>query len=203
MTAQRYGYQFGDAVGEPPSVTHPVADGGSRSVAGTHARNAPGMWCSVCGTEIGPDDHVTRVHYPVPSQFGGVNFDSRSRSVGSVCVDCYDHGDPIMRHGHGPRSRTYLHGGECAWCGRRCSVVWQRQRRWQSCSDHCAYELKKQAQRERREATRGVVHSYTCGICGDEFTSSRSSWLRSRRPTYCSNACRQKAYRQRKARWKK
>jgi hypothetical protein len=182
-----------NAPGDDP---HPgtVTDIGSTEMGGTSIRNAPALSCSVCAITIAPDEHVYRFHYPEPREFLGTHCTRTSETIGPICLKCYDPdiNDPI--YGHKVKWRV---NGPCMWCERPVVTAYSSSRRWLSCSSHCAYELKKEGQNERRAHTVGKVHEYTCP-CGETFTSRREGrrWSSSP-PTYCSNACRQRAYRQR------
>lgn len=80
----------------------------------------------------------------------------------------------------------------CQTCSRPVlNQVTRRLRRHTFCSERCEreYHVARQTEKRRRESDRDK----TCATCEREFTATRSD------ARYCSNACRQKAYRLRKA----
>lgn len=99
----------------------------------------------------------------------------------------YGHGqkhyfcDPCFRH---PWQELLY--DDCIRCGKRTHRNNFRRRRY--CSDACVAS----ARNERRDRTHDRVPR-PCDTCGDTFTPPRSDGR------YCSAACRQKAYRARRA----
>lgn len=78
--------------------------------------------------------------------------------------------------------RSDLPRVDCAWCGR--PMLGSRYR------GHCSYEC----EHETEKAARRVVHEpIACEQCGAAFVPARVP------AAYCSNACRQRAYRRRGA----
>jgi hypothetical protein len=71
-------------------------------------------------------------------------------------------------------------------CGREVTNTTYASRRWvTACSERCSAKALRRMRREHRRAT--------CETCGETFTPTRSD------SRYCSPACRQKAYRERKS----
>ena len=177
-----------------------VTEGGFGNLRETPNRNAPEMACVICLSDIPPDGHVVLARWPVRREALDFSYTVHSDYPGPVCVPCYQ-SDPsgYKLTGDG----KYPLGGRCQWCGRGVTASHHHSRRWLSCSPECAYELRKEGQNARRAHLVGIVHAYTCGDCGAAFTSKRSSrWRTDSTPTYCSNACRQRAYRKRTTRRK-
>jgi endogenous inhibitor of DNA gyrase (YacG/DUF329 family) len=88
---------------------------------------------------------------------------------------------------------AYHRERRCAACGRR--YLGHRSRRY--CSDECRKPAKVAAAKKQTESRRTGKHeewvnySFTCETCGKKDT-----WYRKTR-RYCSDACRQMAYRRR------
>ena len=72
----------------------------------------------------------------------------------------------------------------CEGCGREVWLAWRRNRRYTSCSQRCTDMIRNKVRRKHHWPT-------SCGICDRTFTPRRTD------SQYCSNTCRQKAYRQR------
>lgn len=80
----------------------------------------------------------------------------------------------------------------CQTCSRPVlNQVTRRVRRHTFCSDTCEkeYHIQRQAAERRRKADL----EKRCPVCEEDFTAGRSD------ARYCSNACKQRAYRRRKA----
>lgn len=72
----------------------------------------------------------------------------------------------------------------CAYCGEEIPNAFRRK----YCSARCANDAYMERRRERQMAERSKV----CPVCGCRFEAKRKDSV------YCSDSCRQKAYRQRK-----
>ena len=144
--------------------------------------------CKLCGVDIPADKNMMVFHRT--GVFPGV------LSGDIICIPCVKErrkSNPLTADlwlpwgGWGARAagRTredYQH--RCLRCGRPFYGAMARR----YCTDECG-EL---ARRERRDRTRDRI-ARPCDACGDTFTPPRSDGR------YCSSACRQKAYRRRKA----
>lgn len=164
------------------------------------AAHAEGKVCGECGQPL-PDGRAYLYNQSRPGFFGG-------RSIGDpypVCPPCAEH-----RHG-GTRidgtpwfsdsaeyqwrgvGRTWgaWHDEPCGDCDRPLRVgVYRRPGVHFYCSHACRQRGRLRRERELR-AARHEVHHPTCEVCGQRFPASRSD------ARYCSNAHRQRAYRQR------
>lgn len=89
----------------------------------------------------------------------------------------------------------------CKWCGElfwtqyyksytQCREVNRRMQLY--CSDQCANKAKADRRKKRRERQRRML-PFECPECGQVFIPNRMD------QRYCSVACKQKAYRKRKA----
>lgn len=167
--------------------------------------------CDVCQEEIGSDDRVWRIgvmYRTKGTAFGG----GWGQRLENRCTDCREDPGEGVRIPHRvprpPEELGYERGdlgwqemGEpCEACGR--PVVALHPALHQTppsysnrsapaivCDDRCRHEANLQRQRERRARERRT----DCETCGETFTPARSD------AKYCSDACRQKAYRERKA----
>ncbi|QIB90978.1 hypothetical protein [Methanosarcina mazei] len=84
---------------------------------------------------------------------------------------------------------TYYAECKCDICGKEFRKQLYRGLRTDVCSDQCAYVRDLKKQKEKRLQARIT----TCAVCGLGFVPSRSG------AKYCSDRCRQAAYRQRKS----
>ena len=106
------------------------------------------------------------------------------RSGDPVCIECARANPWVLRLGDGSDPADYAH--VCDHCGR---AFWGGQHR-RYCSAECGE--RERSRRRERSAVR-IVGSRSCETCRKTFTPPRSDGR------YCSSACRQKAYRTRKA----
>lgn len=163
--------------------------------------------CRKCGEQIGPDEMVWRVRVVV------VNYSRRYSAVQvwPMCAGCrpeeYSHplrrrhyssgweweGDTGRSIGEG-RRYSFEESEPCEACGR--PVVNEPEmnipgtRKYTACNWRCRRKVYTKKRKERREAKRSDME---CGQCGRTFTPDRSD------AKWCSDACKMKAYRRRKA----
>jgi hypothetical protein len=101
-----------------------------------------------------------------------------STSVGwavvSLCMDCFKQASPEETH----ENQQPRYQRECRGCGEPMLTPLYGRFRWQVCSPRCYQRANRVRKRESRRC-----------ICKKWFTPARKSAL------YCSNACRQWAYR--------
>lgn len=136
--------------------------------------------CWRCEEPIGPDDKVWRTWRSEPAFIGWA---ARLVVLGPCCRPD-ETGDPLSRVKYW--ETTYEHT-ECDGCGRPMARQRDRKhRKYDWCSNACR---RNNSARVRRERARTDL---TCQQCHESFDADRSD------AKYCSNACRQKAYRQRK-----
>ena len=149
------------------SVTESVTD--SQKVSPV-AKQINVTTCCQCGRVIGYEDYL--VWYTPNSPING----RRHRQAAIVCIDCY-HPD----YSENPKI--------CVFCGRPFYAYCTgngKNRRY--CTDRChAADVKQQRSKIPKV---DKTHICVCHSCGHEFKSIRSD------SSYCSNACRQKVYRQ-------
>jgi len=144
------------------------------------------MHCEACRKELQPDAPVYRVslsydHYWAYRKCPG--------TIIRVCAAC-NVSPPLFFPDHGfPDRRAWCPRSPCIHCGR--PIIASRKRRPPKlfcCSTECdAAALNAAARRKRR--SRRTERS--CGGCGKPFESKRIN------ATFCSPACRQRAYRRR------
>lgn len=154
--------------------------------AGYPARHVP-VTCVKCGADIPPDRNMLVAH--VTSHREGIRQGDR------VCAGCVDELVKACRpyycyhvpwEGDGVRGKR-TRGEYQHWCD-RCGRPFMGALARRYCSDECGQRTRA----ERRDRTRDR-ESRRCVVCGDPFTPPRADGR------YCSPACRQKAYRRRKA----
>jgi hypothetical protein len=135
--------------------------------------------CGKCGRELGAGDPIWRVMLSHRCWTG------TSHCLVPVCESCGKSHDQDPRYGFMPRQL-------CEYCGR---VVVNRAtpRQWQSehvfCCERCKRRYFTKRAKEQRARARQDLR---CEVCGEPFEAARSD------AKYCSNACRQRAYRERK-----
>lgn len=134
--------------------------------------------------------------------------------LGAFCIGCqgfFDDGDVVYRRRRRDGLRSYcaecVAGWHPSWleharpiipCAGECGVRvshWYRDRYDQSAGEMVPYltTCSQRCTERAAAARRRAVVPATCKSCGDTFTPARSD------SRYCSNACRQHAYRARKA----
>lgn len=128
--------------------------------------------CAACSAVIGPSDTVVR-GYRLRSR----QWHRPRRSMVSLCIGCA-----------GDRGR-YRDPEACEACGRMVLIPRDGRLRWRVfCSDGCRHKDSSLRQTERRFAAR---KTRLCS-CGAEIRARGRSDRH-----FCSNACRQRAYRKR------
>ncbi|MDX1568420.1 MAG: hypothetical protein R3223_11510 [Longimicrobiales bacterium] len=138
--------------------------------------------CWLCDGTLGPRNVVYRTRV----RLGRGLYGGTSWTVVPLCRQCRPSGPEPWQSwswDRGPKP--------CQTCGRPVlNQVTRRMRHHTFCSDACEedYHAARQAA-ERREAR---DREKECKACADEFTASRKD------AKFCSDACRQKAYRRRK-----
>ena len=150
----------------------------------TDSRNGDlwGAWwaaesCGRCGEEL------TGIIYRLERWYIGGRHSGPPGPV-PICGTCFE------------RKRSYLAtpwtyrcpAEPCEACGRSVVSNLRYGRRFVYCSARCARRLYNRNRSEKRAASRRS----TCGACGEQMSPSRSDAY------YCTNACRQQAYRKRK-----
>jgi hypothetical protein len=159
-----------------------------------------GKTCGECGQDLPPGRAYLynesgrgflggrSVGNPYPVCPGCATYrESGTRSDGSTWVSDWAHYDS---HGVG-MSWGAWHEEPCGGCDRPLYVGVHRRRGVHFyCSEVCRHEGRRKREREAR-AVSSEVHHPTCTVCGQTFTAARSD------AKTCSNACRQKAYRDR------
>jgi hypothetical protein len=144
--------------------------------AGSLAHHAEhcAYWCSRCRSEFSEGDVVYRRRAQgEPSVWGS------SWRLEAICDQC-------VRKDMHPTWRE--HRREPVPCAGGCGVLvshWYYEE-ITTCSRRCSERVAAERRRVKREARQ-------CEVCDEEFTPARSD------ARYCSNACRQDAYRKRKA----
>lgn len=136
-----------------------------------------GEHCATCGHVFAPHEPAYFERVPTPAR--AILRDRVIYMKAVICGAC-------VRGQYGSAFTAY-----CV-CGRE---VWYRGTRYRSglCCTRCARRAMADAKRAKRARTpRDQTHTI-CGHCGSAFTSPRSD------ARYCSSACRQASYRQRKA----
>ena len=141
-----------------------------------------GSVCAECEEDVGLDESIvlfwfySKIRTPLGPGLHRV-------AVGVVCRDCAaedSHFDHRSLYGwtHGGLSSRRCH------CGRQ-FVTGTRSLRT-NCSIMCEREVARRGRQNKRDSKRS-----SCLGCGESYRPSRADAL------YCSNACRQRAYRQR------
>lgn len=126
--------------------------------------------CAKCGKAIAPDERITWKRILVPGFLG-------SDEVKAPCCDICVGEDPYY----------LLTSKVCGHCGRPVRLKPRKYQRRFWCSNRCSQRWYN-AHRIPRYKPRVI-----CGCCGSDFKPAR------RDAAFCSSACRQRAYRQRKA----
>lgn len=147
----------------------------ARSLA-RHATDSS-LWCSRCRTEFAEGDVVYRVREPVPGQglFGA------GWKLAAICDDC------VRKYRHPSWRENRNEPIPCAGgCGVLVSHWYFPVTAIATCSKRCSRRVEVERRRVKHETRR-------CEVCGEEFTPKRSD------SRYCRNACRQRAYRERRS----
>jgi predicted nucleic acid-binding Zn ribbon protein len=154
----------------------------------------PPVTCAICGRELPPSDLfvVLRLRW----QHGKRDPETRRYEWqvdpgDTICCDCANaNPDLIPWVGYGVTGTRPDYTHTCGNCGR--SFYGAKQRRW--CSDACGEAIRQGRRAAGRYIAREARTSrpQACAVCGETFTPSRSD------ARFCSNACRQDAYRKRK-----
>lgn len=138
--------------------------------------------CSRCGAAVGSDENVL---------VRGPSYRQRRWTQEFLCIDCVNNRGryedvPWSTWCARQMGRTWRdYQNWCAHCGRPFLGV--ATRRW--CSEACG----EAARAARRDRTRPPIPARRCEMCGELIDATRGD------AKFCSSACRQKAYRQRKA----
>lgn len=128
--------------------------------------------CAKCGRQVEIGERVARLVV-----WGGYTVtNSYAYRVGNVCWNCLT---PEQRH------RWFE---PCPVCGRPFSNQLERTRRSPYCSDRCAAIVNNEMTKAKRHA---LLAERECPVCHGRFKPKRKDQIT------CSNACRQRAYRQR------
>ena len=130
-----------------------------------------------CGAALAPDAPVWLIaQYVSYSRMG-----HSQRWQTPICKRCR----PTPSYG---RHGRWCAPQPCESCGRPVHYRPSYRRRHVLCSSRCAWL----AASKRRSATTGAARHKACAVCGTVFDPPRAD------ARYCSPACRQRAYRQRK-----
>ena len=149
-----------------------------------HAKNYADR-CAYCGRAIAASEPIGLVHVAHDGTFGP------SFTYAAVGFCCYWEGenDPHRRY---PARRQYAAKRQCTYCGR---VVWDARVTLPArsfCCTQCRNRFYQKMTLQQREREKNPL-SITCNVCCGAIPDSKRGDVR-----YCSSACRQKAYRQRK-----
>jgi DNA-directed RNA polymerase subunit RPC12/RpoP len=136
--------------------------------------NGDASICVVCGEPIAPGTPVWRRSIAVRCLFGW------GSGIGASCGAHGEGWDPFRAESF--RWAEYV----CAGCGR--VVHDTKRRRVVTCSKACARLVVARRRADIREGRR-----FACSSCGEEYQPARAD------SRFCSNACRQSAYRFRRA----
>ena len=159
---------------------------------------ATGSVCERCEAKIGADDPVWRVWSGVPRAWA---FAGWRWCLITMCEGCgrkfRQPTPPLTVNGVSvampPDTRRWLEA-ECEECGRPVVFGLMRRHRRFFCSRCCANKHNVRPHNARRAERRAAAREgLTCAVCDTTFNPSRSD------ARYCSAACRQRAYRLRKA----
>ncbi len=131
-----------------------------------------GGCCALCGRVVGPKDLLVRLFV----MSGYYYPDYWSHRSGNVCSACLT-----------PEQRDVRYSW-CPTCLRPFSNQLERARRTAYCSERCVVVAGDALARAKRQA---ALLDRTCPVCFGVFKPSRADMLT------CSNACRQRAYRER------
>jgi hypothetical protein len=155
-----------------------IAKARERFARGVDAK-ATAETCGMCGRDMAPTETVVIRSMPSYSVSGG-------RSFVPVCAECGKLGE---------RSAEMQ---PCYWCDRPVFMLYEV---WAArpnrigvfCCDRCRYKWHNRRHSEIRKRQRQRFLAKTCEVCGEAFTATRVD------TKTCSPACRQRAYRRRKA----
>jgi hypothetical protein len=158
-----------------------------------YAAAKTGQICGDCRRDLAVDEPVWRLRCYIDGMFGVL------RQVAPVCHDCYHdwpeeglrypgkywmlagyHGDGWWYPEVGPKTRP------CEGCGRLVTAGTEERARF--CCDQCRLTVRNRRRRESRTQARAGLR---CEGCGGPVEAGRSD------ARWCSNACRQQAYRDR------
>ena len=149
-----------------------------------HARNHADQ-CAYCGRAIAENEPVGLVHVAFDGFIGVAHI------YAAVGFCCYTEGmnNPRTRY---PARRQYAAKRSCANCGRD---VWDARLALPKrafCCTRCRDTFYRQLTLQKRESEKNSLF-ITCNTCGGAIRDKRRGDAR-----FCSPACRQRAYRQRK-----
>jgi len=133
--------------------------------------------CYRCERTIRPNETVCRVFTTTRGFFG------HGTGVAVICSDCGDK----------DHWRNFFRARPCQSCGRPVRIqATTRTFVIIACSGRCREAIQKIQAEESREKSR-EIRNFRCETCNQLFTPKRTD------AKHCSPACKQKAYRQRKA----
>jgi hypothetical protein len=143
--------------------------------------------CAICQHSFEQNEIIWRVFIVLLQRRDWPWYGSLSRTgrvLASVCAECRD----MARW---PQS---LPAERCRNCGRQYVMPYAFASAWRygGCSRACQAEMRRQARNDRRRKQRAAARPQAiCVNCGSSISGRR------RGASYCSNACRQRAYRDR------
>ena len=155
----------------------------SGNIAPTGNRNAD-LWaawwaadcCGRCGAEL------TGTIYRIERWYIGRRYSGPSGPV-PVCGSCFEY-----KRGYMASPWAFTAPTPCEACGR--PVV--SRHRWDRLYVYCSERCSRRVYNRNRYTRRAESRPSDCSACGGPMSPSRSD------ARYCSSACRQRAYRQRK-----
>jgi hypothetical protein len=153
-----------------------AAEDRRRRVTLAHEARRDGRSCAGCGRAL--DDDETRWLLS--------SWDRPQAPFGRECIPSGLLARAEGREGYDSRPIERCAGCGCPVCYTRRS--WRR-RRWALCSTCCEYVAGNRRRAERLAEARLME----CAVCGERFQPARSDAIT------CSSACRQRAYRRRRA----
>jgi len=137
--------------------------------------------CGRCGDPFSPDATIWRVGVSTRGR-PGWSLGGTGTTMVPMCEGC--------RPDYAETWHNWVWGGSepCEACGRTVVNRYMPHRKYTWCSAECEHGVGVMARRKKRAKAR----QKECALCGDAFQGSRSDAM------YCSSACRQKAFRQRR-----
>ena len=139
--------------------------------------------CWVCGGELGASQAAIRAPVPDAAPEAGRTIVPGGELVHVACLQ------PFLERAHARWHEAFVFV-ECECCGRPVYLDRRRVRKHRVCTDLCRERLRSSS---RPRPQPRVFESRSCASCGVEFTAVRQGHR------YCSGACKQRAYRRRRA----